>query len=56
LWLGVLALFVYVGVEVVAGAIIPPLYGALVDGKKEQLIVNGVNEASAISEAASFGY
>jgi len=38
------------------GAIIPPLYGALVDGKKEQLIVNGVNEASAISEAASFGY
>ena len=41
---------------IAGGAIIPPLYGALVDGKKEQLIVNGVNEASAISEAASFGY
>lgn len=38
------------------GAIIPPLYGALVDGKKEQLIMNGINEVSAIGEAASFGY
>lgn len=38
------------------GAIIPPLYGALVDNKKEELIVAGVNEVTALSEAASFGY
>jgi fucose permease len=38
------------------GAIIPPLYGALVDHKKEELIVAGINEVSALSEAASFGY
>ncbi|MDD7915776.1 sugar MFS transporter [Polaribacter ponticola] len=38
------------------GAIIPPLYGALVDGKKEELITSGVNEVSALAEAASFGY
>jgi FHS family L-fucose permease-like MFS transporter len=38
------------------GAIIPPLYGALVDHKKEALIVAGINEANAIIEAASFGY
>lgn len=38
------------------GAIIPPLYGALVDHKKESLIVSGLNEASAMAEAASFGY
>ena len=38
------------------GAIIPPLYGALVDNKKESLIVDGANEVSAMAEAASFGY
>ncbi|WP_100613521.1 sugar MFS transporter [Confluentibacter citreus] len=38
------------------GAIIPPLYGLLVDGKKETLILNGMGEASAIAEATSFGY
>ena len=38
------------------GAIIPPLYGTLVDGKKEELIVTGINEGSALAEAASFGY
>ena len=38
------------------GAIIPPLYGALVDGKKEELIAIGINEGSALAEAASFGY
>jgi glucose/galactose transporter len=38
------------------GAIIPPLYGALVDHKKEELIVAGINEVGALSEAASFGY
>lgn len=38
------------------GAIIPPLYGALVDHKKESLIVSGLNESTAMAEAASFGY
>ena len=38
------------------GAIIPPLYGALVDGKKEELIISGVNEVNAMAEAASYGY
>jgi FHS family L-fucose permease-like MFS transporter len=38
------------------GAIIPPVYGALVDHKKEELIAIGINEVSALSEAASFGY
>ncbi|MEN8835620.1 MAG: sugar MFS transporter, partial [Polaribacter sp.] len=38
------------------GAIIPPLYGALVDNKKGSLIVDGVSEVSAMAEAASFGY
>ena len=38
------------------GAIIPPLYGALVDHKKDQLLATGINEFSALAEAASFGY
>jgi len=38
------------------GAIIPLLYGALVDNKKEELIATGINEASALAEAASYGY
>ncbi|GAA4892244.1 sugar MFS transporter [Flaviramulus aquimarinus] len=38
------------------GAILPPLYGALVDDKKENLMLSGVNEISATAEAASFGY
>ncbi|MCG1037152.1 sugar MFS transporter [Polaribacter sargassicola] len=38
------------------GAIIPPLYGALVDSKKETLLSAGVNEISALAEASSFGY
>lgn len=38
------------------GAIIPLLYGALVDRKKEELITIGINKASALAEAASFGY
>jgi len=38
------------------GAIIPPLYGTLVDKRNAQLLVEGVDKASAISEAASFGY
>lgn len=38
------------------GAILPPLYGALVDSKKEELITTGVNEVNALVEASSFGY
>lgn len=38
------------------GAIIPPIYGAIVDNKKEQLITAGANEVGAIADAASFGY
>ena len=38
------------------GAIIPPLYGTLVDKRNAQLLVEGVDKASAISEATSFGY
>lgn len=38
------------------GAIIPPLYGAIVDSKKELLINNGVKELVATASAASFGY
>ncbi|WP_100611161.1 sugar MFS transporter [Confluentibacter lentus] len=38
------------------GAVIPPLYGMLVDVKKEELILTGMGEASAIAEATSFGY
>ncbi|WP_405605676.1 sugar MFS transporter [Polaribacter sp. Asnod1-A03] len=38
------------------GAVIPPLYGALVDSKKETLIATGIDELGAMAEAASFGY
>lgn len=38
------------------GAIIPPLYGYLVDSKKGELISNGINEVNALAEASSFGY
>ncbi|WP_232457126.1 sugar MFS transporter [Polaribacter sp. SA4-12] len=38
------------------GAIIPPLYGYLVDSKKEELISTGINEVNALAEASSFGY
>jgi glucose/galactose transporter len=38
------------------GAIIPPLYGKLVDGNKDELIARGIDEASAIAEAATSGY
>ncbi|SDS48728.1 glucose/galactose transporter [Polaribacter sp. KT25b] len=38
------------------GAIIPPLYGALVDHKKVALITSGILEPSALAEASSFGY
>ncbi|EDP72792.1 glucose/galactose transporter [Flavobacteriales bacterium ALC-1] len=38
------------------GAILPPLYGALVDNKKEQLLASGIEEIPAMAEAASHGY
>jgi glucose/galactose transporter len=38
------------------GAIIPPLYGALVDSQKESLIASGLDTVTATAEAASFGY
>ena len=38
------------------GAILPPLYGVLVDNRKEQLIISGIKEAPAMAEAASYGY
>ena len=38
------------------GAIIPPLYGKLVDGNKIDLIAQGMSEAAATAEAATSGY
>lgn len=38
------------------GAIIPPLYGALVGSKKAELIADGVNEASALASASTSSY
>ncbi|MDT0553199.1 sugar MFS transporter [Urechidicola vernalis] len=41
---------------IAGGAIIPPLYGNLVDGKREELIVQGISEAAAQAQAATSGY
>ena len=38
------------------GAIIPPLYGRLVDSRKEELIVQGVNEAGALASGSTSSY
>lgn len=38
------------------GAIIPPLYGKVVDGAKADLIANGISEAAASAQAATNGY
>jgi glucose/galactose transporter len=38
------------------GAIIPPLYGRLVDGKETELIAQGMSESAAIAEASTSGY
>jgi len=38
------------------GAIIPPLYGQIVDGKKLELIASGMNEAEAIANASTGSY
>ncbi|AUC13880.1 glucose/galactose MFS transporter [Tenacibaculum sp. SZ-18] len=41
---------------IAGGAIIPPLYGRLVDSTKEDLISSGMNEATALAEASTNGY
>ncbi len=38
------------------GAIIPPLYGRLVDASKHELITSGINEAEALATAATSSY
>lgn len=38
------------------GAIIPPLYGRFVDGQKAELISQGIDEATALSEASTGSY
>jgi len=38
------------------GAILPPLYGVLVDNRKEHLLQSGIDTAVATAESASFGY
>jgi len=38
------------------GAIIPPLYGRLVDANKHELIANGINETDALATAATSSY
>ncbi|WP_139957514.1 sugar MFS transporter [Flavicella sediminum] len=38
------------------GAIIPPLYGKLVDGNKTSLLAQGIDELTATAEAATAGY
>jgi len=38
------------------GAIIPPLYGKLVDSNKADYIAQGMNEAAAIATASTKGY
>ena len=38
------------------GAIIPPLYGRMVDNNKFELIASGINEAEAMSSASTGSY
>ena len=38
------------------GAIIPPLYGRLVDTNKSEFIAQGINEASALAQSATSSY
>jgi glucose/galactose transporter len=38
------------------GAIIPPLYGRLVDAGKHELVANGINEAEALATSATSSY
>ena len=41
---------------IAGGAIIPPLYGRLVDTGKEELMTQGLSEASALAESATASY
>lgn len=41
---------------IAGGAIIPPLYGRLVDSNKEELIFNGITEVNASATAATESY
>ena len=41
---------------IAGGAMIPPLYGKLVDSTKEELISSGMNQADALAEASTNGY
>ncbi|WP_242202610.1 sugar MFS transporter [Aestuariivivens insulae] len=41
---------------IAGGAIIPPLYGRMVDAGKHELIANGIAEAEAISSASTASY
>ena len=41
---------------IAGGAIIPPLYGNLVDGHRVDLIAQGMSEAAATAQAATAGY
>jgi len=41
---------------IAGGAIIPPLYGRFVDGKKAELILQGVDEATALANASTSSY
>jgi|TARA_B110000908_G_C10263753_1_gene461589 fucose permease len=38
------------------GAIIPPLYGRLVDANKQELIAIGINDSDALATAAISSY
>ncbi|QLC65968.1 sugar MFS transporter [Flavobacterium sp. LPB0248] len=38
------------------GAIIPPLYGRMVDGNKHELIAGGINKTEALASAATSSY
>jgi len=41
---------------IAGGAIIPPLYGRIVDSNRLELIANGISEASASAQASNSGY
>ena len=41
---------------IAGGAIIPPLYGWFVDSNKQELITQGVSEATAAAQASTSGY
>ncbi|HIP48984.1 MAG TPA: glucose/galactose MFS transporter, partial [Lutibacter sp.] len=41
---------------IAGGAIIPPLYGWFVDSNKQELVTQGVSEATAVAQASTSGY